>query len=301
MRQTVSRDNPLPMKNNFLIQRFSICTVVAVMLLAAGPAAAQLMGTAGSYGVLGSSTVANTGSTVIHGDFGVSPGTAVTGFFAIDGGPGLFTGTANLGNAASAQARADAMGAYSTLAGLGGAIDLSGQDLGGMTLLPGVYRFTTSAQLTGALTLDTQGDINARFVFQIGSTLTTASNSRVNLLNVSLSYECGPDAGLYWQVGSSATLGTGTAFAGNILASDSITLTTGASIDFGRALALNGAVTLDNNRIDASDIDGGFCVTDIPGITPVPEPATYGIVGAGLVMFAAWRRRRATLSSRSTP
>lgn len=289
------------MKNTSLIQRFSVCTAAAVMFLAARPAAAQLMGTAGSYGVLGSATVTNSGSTVILGDFGVSPGTAVTGFFAIDGGPGVFTGTANLGNAASAQARADAMGAYSILAGLGGAIDLTGQDLGGLTLLPGVYRFTSSAQLTGVLNLDTQGDINARFVFQIGSTLTTAGSSRVNLLNVSLSDECGPDAGLYWQVGSSATLGTGTTFAGNILASESITLATGASIDFGRALALNGAVTLDSNRIDASDIDGGFCVTDIPGITPVPEPGTYGLAGAGLVVFAAWRRRRTRLSSRSTP
>jgi hypothetical protein len=289
------------MKNTSLIHRFSVCTAAAVMLLSALPVAAQLMGTAGSYGVLGSATVTNTGSTVIIGDFGVSPGTAVTGFFAIDGGPGVFTGTANLGNAASAQARADATAAYQTLAGLNDFTDLSGQDLGGMTLLPGVYRFASSAQLTGALTLDAQGDANARFVFQIGSTLTTASNSSVNLLNLSLNAECGPDAGLYWQIGSSATLGTGTAFAGSILASESISLATGASIDFGRALALNGAVTLDTNLIDASNIHGGFCVTDVPGITPVPEPGTYGLAGVGLVMFAAWRRRRARLSSRSTP
>lgn len=280
------------MKTISLSPRVAAVILTATILLAATPVSAQLLGTAGSYGVLGSATVTNTGSTVIIGDFGVSPGTAVTGFFAIDGGPGLFTGTANLGNAASAQARTDATAAYQALANLNGFIDLSGQDLGGMTLLPGVYRFISSAQLTGSLTLDAQGDNNARFVFQIGSTLTTASNSSVNLVNLSLGAECGPDSGLYFQVGSSATLGTGTAFAGNILAAESITLNTGASIDFGRALALNGAVTLDSNVINASDPDGGFCPPGIPGITPVPEASTYGLIGAGLLGLAAWRRRR---------
>lgn len=279
------------------ILRIITLTASAVFLLGPGQVSAQLMGTAGSYGVLGSSTVTNTGSTVITGNLGVSPGTAITGFAAIDGGPGLFTGAANLGNAASAQARLDANAAYLTLANLNGFTDLSGLNLGGMTLLPGVYRFTTSAQLTGTLTLNAQGDNNARFVFQIGSTLTTASNSSVKLINLSLSSQCGPDNGLYFQVGSSATLGTGTAFAGNILASASITLNTGASIDFGRAVALNGAVTLDNNRIDAGDLNAGFCVTPIPGITPVPEPGTYGFAGAGLIVLAAWRRRRARLAS----
>lgn len=289
------------MKTTPRILRIIASTASAVFLLATTPVSAQLMGTAGSYGVLGSSTVTNTGNTVITGNLGVSPGLAITGFAAIDGGPGLFTGAVNQGNAASAQARLDATTAYNTLAGLGAAIDLSGQDLGGLTLVAGVYNFSSSAQLTGVLNLDAQGDMNARFVFQIGSTLTTASNSRVNLINVSLNDECGPDAGLYWQVGSSATLGTGTVFLGNVLALASVTLDTGASIDFGRAIALTGAVTLDNNRIDASDIDGGFCVTDISGITPVPEPSTYALAGVGMIVFAAWRRRRAKLSSRNTP
>jgi type VI secretion system secreted protein VgrG len=259
------------------------------------PASAQLLGTAGSYGVLGSTTVTNTGPTVIMGDLGVTPGTALTGFLAVDGGPGLVTGAINQGNAPAAQARTDLTTAYLTLAGLASTANLSGQDLGGMTLLPGVYHFDTTAQLTGLLTLDAQGDANARFVFQIGTTLTTAVLSRVNLINVSLAQDCGPDNGLYWQIGSSATLGTGTAFAGNLLALSSITLNSGASIDYGRALARNGGVTLDSNRIDASNLDGGFCLPGEGGpvITPVPEAGTYGLIGSGVLLFAAWRRRAA--------
>src|SRR6185436_4695227 len=179
--------------------------------------------------VLGSTTVTNTGNTVITGNLGVSPGLAITGFVAIDGGPGLFSGALNQGNAAAAQARADLTTAYTTLAGLAFTSDLSGQDLGGLTLTPGVYRFSSSAQLTGTLTLNAQGNNNARFVFQIGSTLITASNASVRFINLSLSDECGPDNGLFWEVGSSATIGTGSAFAGNILALTSITLNTGAS------------------------------------------------------------------------
>jgi uncharacterized protein YhjY with autotransporter beta-barrel domain len=122
-------------------------------------------------------------------------------------------------------------------------VDLTGQDLGGLTLGPAVYAFTASAQLTNTLTLDGQGNSAAQFVFKIGSTLTTASNSAVLLIN-------GANANnVYWAVGSSATLGTNTAFVGNIVALTSITLNTGASIVCGRALARNGAVTLDNNVI----------------------------------------------------
>ena len=129
-------------------------------------------------------------------------------------------------------------------AGLAPTQNLTGQNLGGLTLTPGVYSFSSSAQLTGTLTLDAQGDPNALFVFQIGSTLTTASNSSVVFING------GQGNNTFWQVGSSATLGTGTAFTGNILALASITLTTGANIRCGRALARNGAVTQDHNNID---------------------------------------------------
>lgn len=261
----------------------------------------QSLGTSSSYGALGASTVTNTGNTVIQGGIGVSPGSAITGFSAIDGGPGLFTGAANIGNAAAAQARLDANTAYLTLAGLPFGADLTGQDLGGMFLLPGVYHFDTSAQLTGALNLNTLGDPNARFVFQIGTTLTTSSDSMVSLLNVVPGVRCGPDAGIYWQIGSSATLGTYTDFTGSILALASITLNTGATIASGRALALTGAVTLDNNLIDASNLTGGYCIAATDGtgtITAVPEASTYGLIGSGLLAALAWGRRRSLKAAR---
>jgi hypothetical protein len=132
--------------------------------------------------------------------------------------------------------------AYNNLVGQPTTADLTGQDLGGLTLVAGVYSYSTSAQLTGTLTLDAQGDPNAVFIFKIGSALTTASNSVVNVIN------SGSKCNVFWQVGSSATLGAGTTFSGNILALTSITLTTGANA-VGRMLARNGVVTLDTNVI----------------------------------------------------
>ena len=145
-----------------------------------------------------------------------------------------------------------------------------------MVLTPGVYFFASSAQLTGTLTLNTLGNPNALFVFQIGDTLTTASASSVIFSN-SLT-----DSNVYWQVGSSATLGTTTAFEGNILALTSITLDTGATIACGSALARNGAVTLDTNVI------GGGCGST----SVVPEPGTLGLLGTGLAILAGAARRR---------
>ena len=139
------------------------------------------------------------------------------------------------------QAQTDAATAYNALAGQACDVNLTGQDLGGLVLIPGAYCFSSSAQLTGTLTLDAQGNSNAVWVFQIGSTLTTAVGASVVFINNSPS--C---CHLFWQVGSSATIGTNTAFAGNILALASITLNTGATMS-GKALALNGAVTLDTN------------------------------------------------------
>ena len=133
---------------------------------------------------------------------------------------------------------------------------MTGQDLGGKTLTAGVYCFSSSAQLTGVLTLDAQGSANAVFIFKIGSTLTTASGSSVVLING------GSLCNVFWQVGSSATLGTTTAFGGNILALTSITLTTGATV-IGRTLARNGAVTLDSNTVTAICTIGA-----VPGVCP---------------------------------
>ena len=195
-----------------------------------------------SFEVLGASAVTNTGLTVVSGgDLGVYPGTAVTGF-----PPGVVTAPATMhsDDAAAQNGQSDLATAYGYAQGLTGATDLTGQDLGGMILTPGVYKFSSSAHLTGTLTLDAGGDPDAVFVFQIGSTLTTASNSQVSLTN-------GVQAqNVFWQVGSSATLGTGTSFQGTIMAFASITVNTGASIQ-GRVLANNGAVTLDTNAITA--------------------------------------------------
>jgi hypothetical protein len=213
-------------------------------------AAALALGATQDFAVLAGSTVTNTGPTVVTADLGVSPGTAVTGF-----PPGLVNGgTIEAATARALQAQTDATTAYNALAGQACTRTLTGQDLGGLTLTPGTYCFSSSAGLTGTLTLDAQGDPAAAFVFQIGSTLTTASGSSVRVVNG------GTFCDVYWQVGSSATLGTDTRFMGSIIALTSITMTTGASLS-GRAVARNAAVTLDSNTISAAscrvELDGG--------------------------------------------
>src|ERR1700730_16281337 len=197
------------------------------------------LGNALSFAVLAGSTVTNTGPSVISGNLGVSPGSAVTGF-----PPGLVNnGTIHAADATAAQAQASLTNAYNVAAGLTPTMNLTGLNLGGLTLTPGVYFFSSEAQLTGTLILDAQGDPNAVFVFQIGSNLTTASAASVVFING------GSGNNTFWQVGASAVLGTGTQFTGNIMALTSITLTTGVNINCGRALARNGAVTLDTNNV----------------------------------------------------
>lgn len=208
------------------------------------PAFAQIpLGTSQSFAVLGGSTVTNTGPSVITGNVGVSPGSAITGF-----PPGTVSGGGiHAADATAAQAQSDLTTAYTTAGGTPCGSDLTGQNLGGLTLTPGVYCFTSSAALTGTLTLNMQGNPNAFFLFKVGSTLTTASGSAVVLTNTG-GASC--PSNLFWQVGSSATFGTGSSFAGNVMALTDITLTTGASLT-GRALARNGAVTLDTNTVNA--------------------------------------------------
>jgi Ice-binding-like/PEP-CTERM motif len=235
------------------------------------------LGTAGSYAVLAGSAVSNTGSSVLNGDLGNSPGCAgaITGF-----PPGIVNGTTNACNAASAQAQIDLTNAFTAGNLLKSTSTLTGVDLGGLLLTKGVYFFATSAQLTGQLTLE--GKPGALFVFQIGSTLTTASSSSVIFIN-SLTGKPMKDPHIYWIVGSSATLGTSTAFEGHILALTSITLNNGATITCGSALARNGAVTLDNNVITTKCGGGGVTT---------PEPGTIGLMGSGLVILASVARRK---------
>jgi type VI secretion system secreted protein VgrG len=229
-------------------------------------AVAPPLGAAGSFGVLASSTATNTGPTVVNGDLGVSPGSAVTGF-----PPGIVTGTIQVANGASLAAQTSITTAYNALAGQACDINLTGQDLGGLTLTPGTYCFSSSAQLTGTLTLNGLGNPGSVWVFQIGSTLTTASGSRVAFVNA------GQGCGAFWQVGSSATFGTGTAFSGNVLALASITLTTGATSS-GGVFARNGAVTMDSNVISVVGSCGGGpqpSPTPFPPVPALPEVATW--------------------------
>ena len=226
------------------LARGSALAVAAAALIgmqsgARAATAAVPLGTAANFAVLAGSTITNTGPTTINGDLGLSPGTSVTGF-----PPGQVNGTVHAADSAALQAQADLTTAYNNAAGQPATATIP-TELGGTTETPGVYHSAAGTfGITGTVTLDAQGDPNAVFIFQAASTLITASASNVSLINGAQA------SNVFWVVGSSATLGTSSTLQGNILALTSITVTTGTTIN-GRALARNGAVTLDTNTITA--------------------------------------------------
>jgi Ice-binding-like/PEP-CTERM motif len=287
--------------------KFAIPLFVA---LAYGPAQglaqSSILGSElGSFSVLGASTVTNTGATTLGGNLGVSPGTAITG-----GGSITLTGVIHQTDAFAGLAQGQLTTARNSLGSLGSGTTL-GVNLAGLTLSPGVYTVPAGvSNLTGTLTLNGQGNANAAWVFQMPSTLITSPGSVVSVINT------GAGAGLYWNVGSSATLDTTTSFQGNILALTSISLNTGATIGCGSALANTGGVTMQGNSIgggcgaggQASNALGGGLTVPMGGGAPtkigggtlgggtvigrVPEPGTYAITLAGLALLGFIRRRR---------
>jgi hypothetical protein len=257
-----------------------IGVVSLAALLSAAPFQAALAQTAPplsateAFAVLGAATVTNTGPSIVTGNLGVSPGSAITGFNVsantivgpgtVTNGPGLVNGIIHAGGATAAQARADAAAAYGNLTRQACTVNFPPiQQIGGLVLGPGVYCFPSSAQITGTLTL--VGGPGAVWVFNIGSTLTTATNSAVIMGGAA------SDTNVFWAVGSSATIGVGTAFLGDIFAVASITLTTRATVS-GRAVALNGAVTMDTNIV-ASVPPAALCVPFIRTLPLATPPA----------------------------
>jgi hypothetical protein len=252
-------------------------SLVAVPLALSAQAPVGL-GTAGNFAVLAGSAVTNTGPSVISGSIGLAPGSAVTGF-----PPGIvLDGTTQVANGVALQAKNDLVTAYNDAAGRSSTATVAG-DLAGQTLAPGVYTSASTLGLSGQLTLDAQGNPNAVFIFQAGSSLIVGSGSQVNLIGGAQACD------VYWQVGSSATIGTSSAFVGNILALTSITMTTGATLQ-GSALARNGAVTLDTNTITratcaassgGSSSGGGSTTTSGGGSSGTSGSGAPGTVGGG--------------------
>ena len=245
----------------------------------ASAAVAPPLGTAQSFAVLGATpNVNNTGPTVVTGDLGVSPAAAVVGF-----PPGTVIGTIHAADATAGSAQSSNTTAYGVLAGEACNTSFGvPTDLAGMTLAPGVYCFASSAANTGLLQLDAQGNPNAVWIFQIASTLITGSASTVTVIN------SGQACNVFWQVGSSATLGTTTTFVGNILALTSITLQTGASLS-GRVLAQTGAVTLDSNAVSVCSLAGS------------PTPTTLTTQASAAVQLGGLIHDTATLSGGVAP
>jgi hypothetical protein len=212
------------------------------------------LGTAGPFAILAGTAVSNSGATVITGDLGVSPGNSVSGF-----PPGAVNGIIHAGDSAAAEAQLDLAGAYANAAGQPVSATIPAE-LGGTTLPPGVYDSDTGAfDIDGTLTLDGQGDGNSVFIFKTATGLATGAGAQINLIKSAQA------CNVFWQVGGSATIGSGSVFRGNVLALDDVSSSSGASVD-GRLLARNGAVTLDADSIAAAQCDTGKPKIRVSGV-----------------------------------
>ena len=296
VRRTIDAESPGDRPNATLAARLGFIGLLLVCGVA--PAAvAPPLGTAQSFAVLGATpNVNNTGPTVVTGDLGVSPAAAVIGF-----PPGTVIGTIHAADATAASAQSSNTTAYGVLAGEACNTSFGvPTDLAGMTLVPGVYCFASSAANTGLLKLDAQGNPNAVWVFRIASTLITGSASTVSIING------GQACNVFWQVGSSATLGTTTTFVGNILALTSITLQTGASLS-GRALAQTGTVTLASNAVSVCSLAGSPTPTTLTtqasaaaqlgGLIHDTATLSGGVAPTGTITFSSFGPNDATCTA----
>ncbi len=273
------------MRNNRLVP-----CLIALLWLPISAFAQSILGSAGNFTILGGAAVSSTGNTIISGG-NVGSATAVSDFPpAVVTGGGVVTTDTTVVNPALADLKKAAAG----LSKMASNADESGLNLGVMTLLPGVYSFSSSELMDGTLTLNANGMNNAYWVFQIGSTLTTTASSAVTLINPGTNG--GSDDGIYWDVGTGITIGDGNQLLGNYLAGTSITFG-GTTSGSGRALAQD-AVTLDDNSINASGGPGGsgwssgLMFNAMGNVVPVPEPATFlWLAPLGAMGWALWRRR----------
>ncbi len=270
-------------------------TLGLLLLLGQKATAQTILGSTGGYAVMAGGTVTISGATntAINGNLGAIGGVAGPGSnYSITNGSLLTT---------SAQNQTDFTRAFSGLGAMPSTGNLTGMILGttaGATILPpGIYRFDSTAQLTGALVLDAQNQSNAVWVFQIGTTLTTSAASSITFIN--LAANSAVNDGLFWQVGSATTLGANSTFAGNILGGTTINFGTAVSLTYGRALTGSGTIGLDGDLIDSlgvgSGYSGGLSFTGSGNeIVAIPEPVTEALLAASAVLgLACWRRRHA--------
>ncbi len=257
----------------------STISLTGLSLFAAGPTPVNLL-SATNFAILAGSTITNTGSSVINGDMGLSPGTSITGF-----PPGTLNGTQHINDATVIQAQNDLVTAFN--AANQTPVSVVPAELGGTTKTTGTYESVDgSFAITGTLTLDAQNDPDAVFIFKSASTLTTAGASSIVLLN-------GAQAcNVIWQVGSSATLGTNSIFKGTIVSLTSTTITTGANVE-GRVLARNGAVT-----VDSSTVTKPVCVAAVP---PVVTPVVVATSTVATTTTATTTSPVVTTTATSTP